>query len=199
MKKIISKFTLITLLVFSGNSIMAQDSIPKQEHNYKMHSPKGKMHSPKGKMHSPKGKMHSPKDKMHSPKGKMHSPKGKMRSPKGRTPSIPKELMESLSNMQKELLSKGGDLLREQRKVLRDMLSNIQKETLKDSSLSFNERKREIMSKMRRKQRKLVSDFENRHKIYHLKEELRKTLTKDQIDIISKHQKRSKRKSKRYD
>jgi hypothetical protein len=77
------------------------------------------------------------------------------------------------------------------------MLSNIQKEILKDSSLSFNERKREIMSKMRRKQRKLVSDFENKRK--RLKEELRKTLTKDQIDIISKHQKRSKRKSKRYD
>ena len=48
MKKIISKFTLITLLVFSVNSIMAQDTIPKQEHNYKMHSPKDKMHSPKG-------------------------------------------------------------------------------------------------------------------------------------------------------
>ena len=74
---------------------------------------------------------------------------------------------------------------------------NPQKEILKDSSLTFNERKREILSKMRRKQRKLVSDFENRHK--RLNEELRKTLTKDQIDIISKHQKRSKRKSKRYD
>ena len=178
MKKIISKFTLITLLVFSGNSLMAQDSIPKHKHN---------------------DTMHSPKDKMHSPKDKMHSPKGKMHSPKGRTLPMPKELMESLSDRQKELVAKGENILREQRQVLRDMLSNIQKEILKDSSLSFNERKREIMSKMRRKQRKLVSDFENRHKIYHLKEELRKTLTKDQIDIISKHKKRSKRKSKRYD
>ena len=171
MKKIISKFTLITLLVFSGNSLMAQDSIPKHKHN----------------------------DTMHSPKGKMHSPKGKMHSPKGRTLPMLKELMESLSDRQKELVAKGENILREQRQVLIDMLSNIQKEILKDSSLSFNERKREIMSKMRRKQRKLVSDFENRHKIYHLKEELRKTLTKDQIDIISKHKKRSKRKSKRYD
>ena len=160
MKKIISKFTLITLLVFSGNSLMAQDSIPKHKHNDAMHSPKGKIHSPK-------------------------------------TLPMPKELMENLSDRQKELVAKGENILREQRQVLIDMLSNIQKEILKDSSLSFNERKREIMSKMRRKQRKLVSDFENKRK--RLKEELRKTLTKDQIDIISKHQKRSKRKSKRYD
>ena len=163
MKKIISKFTLITLLVFSGNSIMAQDSISKQEHNYKMHSPKGKMHSPKGKMNSPKGKMRSPK-------GKMRSPKGKMQSPKGRILPMVKELMESLSDKQKELLAKEKDILREQRKVLKDMLSNIQKETLKDSSLSFAERKHNIMSKMKRKQRKLVHDFENR--IRKLREEL---------------------------
>ena len=127
MKKIISKFTLITLLVFSGNSIMAQDSIPKQEHNYKMHSPKGKMQSPKGKMHSSKGKM--------------RSPRGKMQSPKGRILPMVKELMKNLSDRQKELLAKEKDILREQRKVLKDMLSNIQKETLKDSSLSFAERK----------------------------------------------------------
>ena len=67
----------------------------------------------------------------------------------------------------------------------------------KTREIIIDERKREILSKMRRKQRKLVRDFENRHK--RLNEELRKTLTKDQIDIISKHQKRSKRKSKRYD
>ena len=186
MKKIISKFTLITLLVFSGNYIMAQDSIPKQEHNYKMHSPKGKMHSPKGKMNSPKGKMRSPK-------GKMQSPKGKMQSPKGRILPMVKELMESLSDKQKELLAKEKDILREQRKVLKDMLSNIQKETLKDSSLSFAERKHNIMSKMKRKQRKLVHDFENR--IRKLREEFRKSLSKEQIDIITK----TRRKSKRHD
>ena len=172
MKKIISKFTLITLLVFSGNSIMAQDSIPKQEHNYKMHSPKGKMHSSKGKM---------------------RSPKGKMQSPKGRILPMVKELMKSLSDKQKELLAKEKDILREQRKVLKDMLSNIQKETLKDSSLSFAERKHNIMSKMKRKQRKLVHDFENR--IRKLREEFRKSLSKEQIDIITK----TRRKSKRYD
>ena len=186
MKKIISKFTLITLLLFSGNSIMAQDSIPKQEHNYKMHSPKGKMHSPKGKMNSPTGKMRSPK-------GKMQSPKGKMQSPKGRILPMVKELMESLSDKQIELLAKEKDILREQRKVLKDMLSNIQKETLKDSSLSFAERKHNIMSKMKRKQRKLVHDFENR--IRKLREEFRKSLSKEQIDIITK----TRRKSKRHD
>ena len=158
MNKIISKFTLITLLVFSVNSIMAQDSIPKQEHNYKMHSPKGKMHSPKGRI----------------------------------LPMV-KDLMESLSDKQKELLAKEKDILREQRKVLKDMLSNIQKETLKDSSLSFAERKHNIMSKMKRKQRKLVHDFENR--IRKLREEFRKSLSKEQIDIITK----TRRKSKRHD
>jgi len=178
MKRILSKLTLITLLVFSGNSIMAQDSIPKQEHNYKMQSPKSKMHSPKSKMRSPKGKMRSPKG---------------MQSPKGRILPMVKDLMESLSDKQKELLAKEKDILQEQRKVLKDMLSNIQKETLKDSSLSFAERKHNIMSKMKRKQRKLVHDFENR--IRKLREEFRKSLSKEQIDIITK----TRRKSKRYD
>ena len=156
MKIIISKFTLITLLVFSCNSIMAQDSIPKQEHNYKMHSPKGKMQSPKGII----------------------------------LPMV-KELMESLSDKQKEFLAKEKDILREQRKVLKDMLSNIQKEILKDSSLSFGERKHNIMSKMKKKQRKLVHDFENR--IRNLRKEFRKSLSKEQIDIISKTRRRPKR------
>lgn len=163
MKIIISKFTLITLLVFSCNSIMAQDSIPKQEHNYKMHSPKGKMQSPKGKMQSPKGII---------------------------LPMV-KELMESLSDKQKEFLAKEKDILREQRKVLKDMLSNIQKEILKDSSLSFGERKHNIMSKMKKKQRKLVHDFENR--IRNLRKEFRESLSKEQIDIISKTRRRPKR------
>ena len=101
--------------------------------------------------------------------------------------------MESLSDKQKELLAKEKDILREQRKVLKDMLSNIQKETLKDSSLSFAERKHNIMSKMKRKQRKLVHDFENR--IRKLREEFRKSLSKEQIDIITK----TRRKSKRHD
>ena len=38
------------------------------------------------------------------------------------------------------------------------------------------------MSKMRRKQRKLVSDFENRHK--RLKEELRKTLSRKSLERV---------------
>lgn len=102
-----------------------------------------------------------------------------------------KELAESFSSFQKDLLKREKILWTRHHEVIKKSLSESQKKIIKDSSLSRRDARQKIILSLDDTQKKILKKFEQRIDTIRLK--FKKSLTENQKKMIRKKKRKSKK------
>jgi hypothetical protein len=102
-----------------------------------------------------------------------------------------KELAESFTSFQKDLLKKETILWKKHHDVIKTSLSESQKKIIKDSSLSRRDARQKIILSLDDTQKKILKKFEQRIDTIRLK--FKKSLTENQKKMIRKKKRKSKK------
>lgn len=101
------------------------------------------------------------------------------------------ELIETLSNYQKELIKKERKYLDIQRSSIRKTFSIEQKEIIADSTLTYYQKRKKIIESFSTDQNKLIKRYDER--IDSIRKQLYTSLTEEQKILIKKKRKKSKK------
>jgi hypothetical protein len=102
-----------------------------------------------------------------------------------------KELAESFSSFQKDLLKKETILWRKHHEVIKKSLSESQKKIIEDSSISRRDARKKIILSLNNNQQNLLKKFEER--IDTIRRKFYESLTESQKQMIKKNRKKSKK------
>ena len=105
--------------------------------------------------------------------------------------SYSKEFLETLTEYQKDLISKERKYLQKQREAIRLTFTNIQKEIIEDSSITRGEKKKLIIDSFNEKQLNLIKRYETR--IDTIRNKFYLTLDENQKTLLKKNRKKSKK------
>ena len=105
--------------------------------------------------------------------------------------SYSKEFLETLTEYQKDLISKERKYLQKQREAIRLTFTNIQKEIIEDSSITRGEKKKLIIDSFNEKQLDLIKRYETR--IDTIRNKFYLTLNENQKTLLKKRRKKSKK------
>ena len=102
-----------------------------------------------------------------------------------------KGFLETLSEYQKDLISKERKYLQKQREAIRLTFTNIQKEIIEDTSMTKGEKKKLIIESFNEKQLNLIKRYETR--IDTIRNKFYLTLNENQKTLLKKRRKKSKK------
>lgn len=105
--------------------------------------------------------------------------------------SYSKEFLETLTEYQKDLISKERKYLQKQREAIRVTFTNIQKEIIEDTSITRGEKKKLIIDSFNEKQLDLIKRYETR--IDTIRNKFYLTLDENQKTLLKKNRKKSKK------
>lgn len=105
--------------------------------------------------------------------------------------SYSKEFLETLTEYQKDLISKERKYLQKQREAIRVTFTNIQKEIIEDTSITRGEKKKLIIDSFNEKQLDLIKRYETR--IDTIRNKFYLTLNENQKTLLKKRRKKSKK------
>ena len=105
--------------------------------------------------------------------------------------SYSKEFLETLTEYQKDLISKERNYLQKQREAIRLTFTNIQKEIIEDTSITRGEKKKLIIDSFNEKQLDLIKRYETR--IDTIRNKFYLTLNENQKTLLKKRRKKSKK------
>ena len=105
--------------------------------------------------------------------------------------SYSKEFLETLTEYQKDLISKERKYLQKQREAIRLTFTNIQKEIIEDTSITRREKKKLIIDSFNEKQLDLIKRYETR--IDTIRNKFYLTLNENQKTLLKKNRKKSKK------
>ncbi|MFL2622660.1 MAG: hypothetical protein ACJ0ON_01600 [Candidatus Marisimplicoccus sp.] len=105
--------------------------------------------------------------------------------------SYSKEFLETLTEYQKDLISKERKYLQKQREAIRLTFTNIQKEIIEDTSITRGEKKKLIIDSFNEKQLDLIKRYETR--IDTIRNKFYLTLNENQKTLLKKRRKKSKK------
>ena len=105
--------------------------------------------------------------------------------------SYSKDFLETLSEYQKDLISKERKYLQKQREAIRLTFTNIQKEIIEDTSITRREKKKLIIDSFNEKQLNLIKRYETR--IDTIRNKFYLTLNENQKTLLKKRRKKSKK------
>ena len=105
--------------------------------------------------------------------------------------SYSKDFLETLSEYQKDLISKERKYLQKQREAIRLTFTNIQKEIIEDTSITKGEKKKLIVESFNEKQLNLIKRYETR--IDTIRNKFYLTLNENQKTLLKKRRKKSKK------
>tara|TARA_E500000331_G_C17098401_1_gene644244 strand:+ start:501 stop:917 length:417 start_codon:yes stop_codon:yes gene_type:complete len=105
--------------------------------------------------------------------------------------SYSKEFLETLTEYQKDLISKERKYLQKQREAIRLTFTNIQKEIIEDTSITRREKKKLIIDSFNEKQLNLIKRYETR--IDTIRNKFYLTLDENQKTLLKKNRKKSKK------
>ena len=105
--------------------------------------------------------------------------------------SYSKEFLETLTEYQKDLISKERKYLQKQREAIRLTFTNIQKEIIEDTSITRGEKKKLIIDSFNEKQLNLIKRYETR--IDTIRNKFYLTLDENQKTLLKKNRKKSKK------
>ena len=105
--------------------------------------------------------------------------------------SYSKEFLETLTEYQKDLISKERKYLQKQREAIRLTFTNIQKEIIEDTSITRGEKKKLIIDSFNEKQLDLIKRYETR--IDTIRNKFYLTLNENQKTLLKKNRKKSKK------
>ncbi|OUX21561.1 MAG: hypothetical protein CBE15_09655 [Euryarchaeota archaeon TMED255] len=105
--------------------------------------------------------------------------------------SYSKEFLETLTEYQKDLISKERKYLQKQREAIRVTFTNIQKEIIEDTSITRREKKKLIIDSFNEKQLNLIKRYETR--IDTIRNKFYLTLDENQKTLLKKNRKKSKK------
>ena len=105
--------------------------------------------------------------------------------------SYSKEFLETLTEYQKDLISKERKYLQKQREAIRLTFTNIQKEIIEDTSITRGEKKKLIIESFNEKQLNLIKRYETR--IDTIRNKFYLTLDENQKTLLKKNRKKSKK------
>ena len=105
--------------------------------------------------------------------------------------SYSKEFLETLTEYQKDLISKERKYLQKQREAIRLTFTNIQKEIIEDTSITKGEKKKLIVESFNEKQLNLIKRYETR--IDTIRNKFYLTLNENQKTLLKKRRKKSKK------
>ena len=105
--------------------------------------------------------------------------------------SYSKEFLETLTEYQKDLISKERKYLQKQREAIRLTFTNIQKEIIEDTSITRGEKKKLIIESFNEKQLNLIKRYETR--IDTIRNKFYLTLNENQKTLLKKRRKKSKK------
>ena len=105
--------------------------------------------------------------------------------------SYSKEFLETLTEYQKDLISKERKYLQKQREAIRLTFTNIQKEIIEDTSITRREKKKLIIDSFNEKQLNLIKRYETR--IDTIRNKFYLTLNENQKTLLKKRRKKSKK------
>ena len=105
--------------------------------------------------------------------------------------SYSKEFLETLTEYQKDLISKERKYLQKQREAIRLTFTNIQKEIIEDTSITRGEKKKLIVESFNEKQLNLIKRYETR--IDTIRNKFYLTLNENQKTLLKKRRKKSKK------
>lgn len=105
--------------------------------------------------------------------------------------SYSKEFLETLTEYQKDLISKERKYLQKQREAIRLTFTNIQKEIIEDTSITRGEKKKLIIDSFNEKQLDLIKRYETR--IDTIRNKFYLTLDENQKTLLKKNRKKSKK------
>tara|TARA_X000000368_G_scaffold169867_1_gene134058 strand:- start:418 stop:834 length:417 start_codon:yes stop_codon:yes gene_type:complete len=105
--------------------------------------------------------------------------------------SYSKDFLETLSEYQKDLISKERKYLQKQREAIRLTFTNIQKEIIEDTSITRGEKKKLIIESFNEKQLDLIKRYETR--IDTIRNKFYLTLNENQKTLLKKRRKKSKK------
>ena len=105
--------------------------------------------------------------------------------------SYSKDFLETLSEYQKDLISKERKYLQKQREAIRLTFTNIQKEIIEDTSITKGEKKKLIIESFNEKQLNLIKRYETR--IDTIRNKFYLTLNENQKTLLKKRRKKSKK------
>ena len=110
--------------------------------------------------------------------------------------SYSKEFLETLTEYQKDLISKERKYLQKQREAIRVTFTNIQKEIIEDTSITRGEKKKLIIDSFNEKQLNLIKRYETR--IDTIRNKIYLTLNETQKKIMKKRMKKYKKNKKNF-
>lgn len=102
-----------------------------------------------------------------------------------------KELAESFSSFQKDLLKKETILWRKHHEVIKKSLSESQKQIIEDSSISRRDARKKIILSLNNNQKNMLKKFEER--IDTIRRKFYESLTESQKQMIKKNRRKSKK------
>ena len=105
--------------------------------------------------------------------------------------SYSKEFLETLTEYQKDLISKERKYLQKQREAIQLTFTNIQKEIIEDTSITKGEKKKLIIESFNEKQLNLIKRYETR--IDTIRNKFYLTLNENQKTLLKKRRKKSKK------
>ena len=105
--------------------------------------------------------------------------------------SYSKEFLETLTEYQKDLISKERKYLQKQREAIQLTFTNIQKEIIEDNSITKGEKKKLIIESFNEKQLNLIKRYETR--IDTIRNKFYLTLNENQKTLLKKRRKKSKK------
>lgn len=105
--------------------------------------------------------------------------------------SYSKDFLETLSEYQKDLISKERKYLQKQREAIQLTFTNIQKEIIEDTSITRGEKKKLIIESFNEKQLNLIKRYETR--IDTIRNKFYLTLNENQKTLLKKRRKKSKK------
>ena len=105
--------------------------------------------------------------------------------------SYSKEFLETLTEYQKDLISKERKYLQKQREAIQLTFTNIQKEIIEDTSITRGEKKKLIIESFNEKQLNLIKRYETR--IDTIRNKFYLTLNENQKTLLKKRRKKSKK------
>ena len=102
-----------------------------------------------------------------------------------------KGFLETLSEYQKDLISKERKYLQKQREAIQLTFTNIQKEIIEDTSITKGEKKKLFIESFNEKQLNLIKRYETR--IDTIRNKFYLTLNENQKTLLKKRRKKSKK------
>ena len=102
-----------------------------------------------------------------------------------------KELIETFTDSQKELIEKEKKYLSKQRISIRMTFTDSQKEIIADTTISYREKRKMVMESFSNDQKKLIERYDRR--IDTIRKKFNKSLSKKQRILINSKRKRSKK------